>query len=89
LYLQSEFPKGVDAEFGVAENVSGFKLKLLNPWHDNTYFGLTNCVRHRHGVLRGKGTRQFYGSKVGSSTAAEMKPLALNILPHKTDYCVH
>jgi len=77
--------QGVDAEFGVAENVSRFKLKLLNPWPDATYFGLTDCVCHRQGILRGKRTHQFCDSRVGSSTAAEMKPLALNILPHKTD----
>jgi len=89
LYLQFQFSKGVDAEFGIAENVSRFKLKLLNPWHDTTYFGLTDCVCHRQGVLRGTRTHQFYDSRVGSSTAAEMEPLALNIWHHKTDYCLN
>jgi hypothetical protein len=36
--------QGVDTEFGVAESVSRFKLKLLIPWPDNAYFGLTDCL---------------------------------------------
>lgn len=66
--------QGVDAESGVAENVSRFKLKLPNPWPAITYFGLTDCVCHRQGILRGKRIKQFCDSRVESSTGVEMNP---------------
>jgi len=53
-YLQFEFSKGVDAEFGVAENVSRFKLKLLNRWHDTTYFGRTDSCLSQAGCFKGQ-----------------------------------